>query len=304
MQTSISDEQPYDARLRGAAMGWLDEKEDQPVSRAELAEFHFEGERVPLIDRGRGIRKPASLDAALSISTSYTAPGAIPPYADAEGPDGLLRYKYQGEDPLANDNIALRRCFERGLPLIWFVAIEPSRFLARYPVYLVTDEPLQLQFAVALDAAQRYLPHGDNADNDTRTYAARLSRLRLHQPMFRARVLQAYDSKCAVCQLQHAELLDAAHILSDLHPNGHPVVPNGLALCKIHHAAYDQNIIGIRPDLVIEVRPDILLEVDGPMLRHGIQEMAGTRLDIPARRSARPDPARLDERYNDFLAAG
>jgi putative restriction endonuclease len=32
------------------------------------------------------------------------------------------------------------------------------------------------------------------------------------------------------------------------------MVPNGLALCKVHHAAFDLNIIGVRPppDLSIE----------------------------------------------------
>ncbi|MGI8867651.1 MAG: HNH endonuclease [Mycobacteriales bacterium] len=52
----------------------------------------------------------------------------------------------------------------------------------------------------------------------------------------------AYETRCAVCRIGHRELLDAAHILPDTHPRGEPVVPNGLALCKIHHAAYDRNI--------------------------------------------------------------
>jgi hypothetical protein len=29
---------------------------------------------------------------------------------------------------------------------------------------------------------------------------------------------------------------------------------NGLSLCKIHHAAFDRGIIGIRPNYVIEIR--------------------------------------------------
>lgn len=37
--------------------------------------------------------------AALSIRTTYTSPGQVPPYEDAEGPDGLLRYKYRGQKP-------------------------------------------------------------------------------------------------------------------------------------------------------------------------------------------------------------
>jgi putative restriction endonuclease len=77
-----------------------------------------------------------------------------------------------------------------------------------------------------------------------------------------------------------------------------------LSLCKIHHAAYDRNIIGIRPDLVVEVKPNILIEIDGPMLRHGIQEMEGRRIEIPASRHDQPDPDRLAERYTEFSVAG
>jgi putative restriction endonuclease len=106
-----------------------------------------------------------------------------------------------------------------------------------------------------------------------------------------------------MCRLRHADLLDAAHIIRDSDEGGLPVVPNGLALCKIHHAAYDRNILGVRPDLVIDVRRDILDEVDGPMLRHGIQEMAGIRLTVPRQRSAHPDRTNLERRYEEFRAA-
>ena len=82
------------------------------------------------------------------------------------------------------------------------------------------------------------------------------------------------------------------------------MVPNGLALCKLHHSAYDRNILGVRPDLVVEVQQRILDEIDGPMLRHGLQEMAGVRLTIPRSRDAQPDRARLTERYAEFRLAG
>ena len=62
--------------------------------------------------------------------------------------------------------------------------------------------------------------------------------MRLHQPVFRAQVLQAYGA-CIICRLKHVDLLDAARILSDA-DGGQPVVTNGLAMCKIHHAAYDR----------------------------------------------------------------
>jgi putative restriction endonuclease len=106
-----------------------------------------------------------------------------------------------------------------------------------------------------------------------------------------------------VCRLHHPELLDAAHIIPDGEPTGEPIVPNGLSLCKIHHAAYDSDLIGVRPDLVVDVRPELLLESDGPMLRHGLQEMSGVRLTVPTSRVARPDPDRLEIRYERFKAA-
>ena len=77
-------------------------------------------------------------------------------------------------------------------------------------------------------------------------------------------MLRAYQQCGAICRLRHDELLEAAHILPDIHPFGEPVVPNGLALCKLHHAAFDANIIGVTPDLEVTVRLDVLQEIDGP----------------------------------------
>ncbi|MEZ0077302.1 HNH endonuclease [Planotetraspora sp. GP83] len=103
-----------------------------------------------------------------------------------------------------------------------------------------------------------------------------------------------------MCRLRYRSLLDAAHIIPDRDARGVPAVSNGLALCKIHHAAYDENILGVRPDYVIEVRADILEEIDGPMLKHGLQEMHHLPLVLPPRRADRPDHDLLEERYERF----
>jgi putative restriction endonuclease len=102
-----------------------------------------------------------------------------------------------------------------------------------------------------------------------------------------------------VCRLQQVDLLDAAHIRGDAE-TGQPVVTNGLAMCKIHHAAYDRSILGVRPDYTVAVREDVLAEVDGPMLRHGLQEMHGTRLHLPAKVADLPDRDALAERWEVF----
>ena len=115
-------------------------------------------------------------------------------------------------------------------------------------------------------------------------------------------VIDAHQRRCAVCALNHVELLDAAHITPHSDRDGLPATRNGLALCKIHHVAYDGDIIGIRPDLRIEVAGAVLAEEDGPMLRHGLQALHGQRLrSVPRRRRDRPDADRLERRYIEFL---
>jgi putative restriction endonuclease len=289
--------------VREAAMTWLDGRPRSQVDYAWLSTFQYGGTRIPLMDRQRGIRKPAIMNAALSMRTVFTKPGDTPPYADAEGPDGLQRYKYRGDDPMHPENRALRRAHQDGLPLIWFVGIREGLYEPLYPVWIVDDEPQQLQFVLALDEGQRLVTPGTVLQAETKRYVERINKVRLHQPMFRARVLNAYKSRCAICRLGHAQLLDAAHIIADGKPHGDPVVPNGLAMCKIHHAAFDSNILGVRPDLTVHIRRDILDEHDGPMLRHGLQGMHDQPVTPPTRRDACPDQDRLEERYAEFLVA-
>jgi putative restriction endonuclease len=291
--------------LRNHAMTWLDSRPTPQIDFMWTSGFEYLGQRVPLLDRQRGIRKPAGMEAALSIRTTFTPPGKVPPYADAIGEDGLQRYKYRGSDPEHAENVALRNAFKSKLPLIWFVGVSPGKYEPIYPVWVIGDSREKLEFTIALDAAQRHFRADDASDVDYRNYMERLTKVRLHQRVFRTQVLHAYEGRCAVCNLGHSRLLDAAHIIADGQPQGQPVVPNGLAMCKIHHAAYDSGILGIRPeDLTLHVRQDILDEVDGPMLRHGLQDMHDVRLmKIPRSVAARPDPLRLASRYAEFLSA-
>lgn len=290
--------------LRRHAMAWLDRRPGRLVNYSFLASYVYDGVRVSLIDRQRGIRKPRLLSAALAIRTTYTPPGRKPPYVDEVGADGLQRYMYRGTDPEHPENTALRRAKELSLPLIWFVGVASGEYEPIYPVYVIGEEREQHRFVLALDEAQRFIDPATGIDQPMRRYLERLTKERLHQRLFRARVLLAYRERCTICELGHSELLDAAHIVRDADEGGDPVVSNGLAMCKIHHAAYDQRFLGIRPDLTVHVRTDLLEELDGPMLRHGLQAVHNTKLAVlPRARTARPDPARLELRYAEFLAA-
>lgn len=295
---------PNDARLRAAMFNHLDRllasSPDGSLPSSAVNSFTFEGRPIRLIVQA-GIWKPAGLDAALTIRTTYTPPNQPPPYIDdVEG--GVVHYKYRGTNPNHSDNRALRQAMIHELPLVYFVGVARGVYVPRFPVWLVDEDLARHEFAVAIDEGQRHVDLSALPEPQ-REYVERITRARLHQPVFRARVLRAYNERCAMCRLHHAELLDAAHIIPDGQPKGDPVVPNGLSLCKIHLAAYDVNLLGVRPDLRVEVTPRLLRESDGPMLTHGLQSMQGTELLVPRGRTAQPDQERLKIRYDEFRRA-
>jgi putative restriction endonuclease len=196
----------------------------------------------------------------------------------------------------------------RRLPLVYLHGVAKGQYVAEWPVFVIADDQAALTFTVAVgvrgstsEAVQlaAFVAEGDIE----RRYATRTAISRLHQQAFRARVLAAYRERCAVCRLRHRELLDAAHILPDGHPEGRPVVPNGLSLCTLHHSAFDRYVLGVTPDLRIEIRDDVLKEKDGPMLLHGLQGFHGAQLVVPTASQLRPNRDFLSARYELFRKA-
>jgi putative restriction endonuclease len=297
-----------DGDIRRAVFDWLtqhrEETGHETFTRDELSDFQFRGRRVPLVGP-QGIWKPAECELPISIATI-----AGGPYDDTfDERSGRLAYAYRGTDRNHRDNRGLRQAMHDRIPLVYFVAVEPGRYVAQYPVFIVADRSEALMFDVqvddigaALGSSDSFLAIGEGADA-RRSYVTRAVRQRLHQVAFRERVIRAYQERCALCLLRHQELLDAAHITPDSHDEGEPVVTNGIALCKLHHAAFDRMFFAIRPDYVIEVRPSILLEHDGPMLVVGLQQIHDKTIYLPRRAAQRPDPDRLERRYEEFRRA-
>lgn len=299
-----------DGRVRAAAFAFLADQallHGDVLSRDVLRQgFEFEGRRVPLLGP-QGIFKPAVLpEMPLSITTAPIVEGRARPYED-EMAEGFVIYRYRGTDPEHHENRGLRLAMVRQAPLVYFHGIVPGQYMAVWPAYIAGDNRHELFFQVAVDeprASPMIFREDDLETEARRRYVTSLTVRRLHQQGFRQRVLAAYRQHCAICRLQHDPLLEAAHILPDGHPRGVPTVPNGLALCKLHHAAFDRHLLGITPDLVVILRDDLLREPDGPMLRHGLQGFHGARIIVPPRPSLQPNRDFLAERYELFQRAG
>lgn len=271
---------------------------DGSLSRAELGNFKYAGTKIRTIDPQGGIWNPGAswtlggqLRATLSINTTRSGK-----YLDQEVSGGLWRYDYQSGGA-AGKNTKMRKAMELQLPIIWFVQQESGRYIP-YKVFIISDFPEQGYCLIAPELSLATASKSESLIE--RKYAERIMKQRLHQPAFRARVLSAYETKCAICKLAHGRLLDAAHITPDNDESSSTSVTNGLSLCKIHHTSYDIRIIGIDPEYRIHVREDILEEVDGPMLEHGIKEMHNRTLWVPKRIEERPDIARLETRFAEF----
>jgi len=272
--------------------------ENGVITRSELEQLQVGDQQWRIIDRNRGIRNPRELLATLSVISNPKGP-----YADTHVGDSLYAYDYRAGST-DGDNRKMRRAFELGLPIILLRTIRPGIFVPIFPVYVVADDTANRQFILALDESLRFVSNPLQLKPAEREYAERIVRQRLHQPEFRGRVLLAYQTQCTVCSLRHGKLLDAAHIISDNKRHGLPIVENGLSLCKIHHAAFDANLLGISPDYVVHINRALMDEIDGPMLRYGLQEMDGRLLTLPARASDQPAADRLAERFDEFRAAG
>lgn len=264
--------------------------------------FELDGQQIHLMSP-QGIFTPRGCDYPLSITTVMHGP-----YPDRFEDAHRLAYRYRGTDLEHRDNVGLRNAMRDNVPLVYFFAVAKGRYQAIKPVYVTGDDPKLLTFTIMADVAGTFegtispdaVAYRQEAEL-RRQYATAAVQVRLHQSAFRERVLDAYRTHCAMCRLKHRELLDAAHIIPDSDPDGFPEVSNGLALCKIHHAAFDKKIIGVRPDYVIQVREDVLNEEDGPMLKYGLQSLHNLELLVPTRIEDKPSKAALERRYQSFM---
>lgn len=281
---------PPDNLIRLAAFDrvrQLSEVHDHLTAALLKPGFSYNGERIPLINPQRGIFKPRQMQFLLSIKTVFPRAGAHIWYDDQrevhrqifEG-DDTVDYAFMGRNPEAADNRWLREAFENRVPIIYFLGIAPGLYQAVFPAFIAGWDAKALRAHVTFGIPDQDVLAPPPESSLERRYALRAVKQRLHQASFREAVITAYGGRCALSGLPEPLLLDAAHIISDKDVSfGQPVVPNGIPLSKIHHAAFDAHLIGIDPDYKLHVSERLLVQNDGPMLE-ALKRLSGGS-DVP-----------------------
>lgn len=137
----------------------------------------------------------------------------------------------------------------------------------------------------------------DAIANPARRLVVRTIMTRYRAHFFSGRVLAAYGHQCAFCRLQLG-LLDAAHIVPVAAPSSTDEVTNGIALCKLHHYAYDSNLISFNAAYAIELSRFRLDELATANLIGGLtafREGLLPSIHLPARAAHHPKVAYIRE---------
>jgi len=125
----------------------------------------------------------------------------------------------------------------------------------------------------------RRLPRSTTAGTDV----LRLTKQRRGQAFFRDVVLNNYDNRCAVTGLPVRELLVASHILPWSDATTERLnVANGIALNRLHDAAFDQGLIAFDDDLRLLLSPQLKRLLPDEAVQTSFEAHEGQPLRLPA----------------------
>lgn len=129
------------------------------------------------------------------------------------------------------------------------------------PIGTVSEEKTIIPEDPKITASKRPYPKG-------REWKEKVMRSPVRkQYSFRKAVLEAYSFQCAVCSVNNPKFLDAAHILPAVKGDD-DTINNGICLCKNHHIAFDNNLLGIKPDGEIVVKDDAGITVECKKIKY------------------------------------
>ena len=113
---------------------------------------------------------------------------------------------------------------------------------------------------------------------------------RKRDPAFKKYVNEAYNNQCAMCGIQ-LQLIEAAHIVPHSHEKGTDDVNNGIALCALHHTAYDRGLIYFDEEYQILINHSKMEYLEKIKLDSGyrkFQNLHFDKLQLPQNHSSFP----------------
>ena len=273
--------------------------------------FKCEGERLSLIHPQWGGYKPKQMSHLLSLLSTHG--GSIKYNVDVPEPpiqgdvDCIFYYLIKGQSPDYSRNRYLHDAWKHGVPILFFLETDRQCFVPTL-AQIQSWEPEEHRVLLAFSSLDSSIENLGDAANDlnrrydsNHRYIVARHKQRLRQQEFRSDLFDAYASQCAISGLSESKLLEAAHIIPD-HQGGPPDVSNGLLLSKIHHAAFDHDLIGITPDYHVKVSKR--LKKDSSDFLALWKKIDGKPIRFPPRRKAYWLAKKfLEKRYKEFQAA-
>jgi len=114
---------------------------------------------------------------------------------------------------------------------------------------------------------------------------------RVAQQLFRKRVLEAYEYRCCLTELEEPALLVASHIRPWSNAAEHRLTPsNGLCLSSLHDKAFDRGLISFNDDLEMILSPE-LKKLNSNFAVENLIKYEGKKIRLPL--SYSPDMSQI-----------
>ncbi len=302
---------PSDLDMRLTAAGTLarlSQIYQDAVPWSEIVKgFPFLGDRIMFASQALGIFKPRQMDRVLSIKTVVPREGRGAQYSDqvAEGSkNGLWVYDMRERSPAHSQNQWLKTAWMEGLPLIYLRGLAPAVYLPSFPVY-VTDwdaDAGQVRVAFGLECtSQQDLVEPALMGRELPRYTYGRMQNRVSVARFRIDVLEAYQDTCALSGLAQSQLVDAVPITQG-GSGARLDVTEGLCMSRLHHAAFDANLLGIDPDGRVHLSEQLDTYAKGDPFARNLMSVAGRRISVPRTPEFQPNRDLLAARFEQFQA--
>lgn len=161
--------------------------------------------------------------------------------------------------------------------------------------FAATDRDLGALEKVLENPATPAMAIGEATSEPRKIVLAQVAR-KLRLSGFVERVLRAYAYRCAMCSVQ-LRLIDAAHIVPVAFAND-DTTRNGIALCSLHHRAYDASLLSMDSGYRVVLNPDRIARLKRDDRVGGLQAFRKhlrALLDLPPAVGDRPDPRLIDQ---------